>query len=79
MNSKAAKVVQELYRPVIRVYLIVAASYYGVMSITHFAYFSGADLLVMAGVSILATIVGVFGAFELRKRISVRRVEAVSR
>ena len=47
-NTKANKVVQDMYRPVIRVYLIVAASYYGVMSLAHFIYFSGLDLLAIA-------------------------------
>lgn len=76
-NSKANKVVNDMYRPVIRVYLIVAASYYFVMSFTHFYFFGGWDLLAMAGVSILATIVGIFGAYELRRRVPMGRLEAV--
>ncbi len=75
LPSKADKTVMDIYRPMIRAYLTVAASYYCLMTVTHFFYFSGMDLLAMAGVAILATLVGASGAYELRNPISMVRLE----
>ncbi len=70
--------VAQIYRPIIRGYFGVAATYYLIMTLTHFWSLSGADLAVMATTSTIASVV-ILGAWHaLRKPLTIGKLEALT-
>jgi diguanylate cyclase (GGDEF)-like protein len=75
VTSKAGHALLDIYQPILRGYFAVVGVYYFVMSATHFWYFEGAALAVMAGVSILATYVAGKSFRDSMKRLTSHQME----
>jgi len=66
-DKRAASILQEIYRPVLRGYFCAFALYYVVMLPTHLVYYSGLDKLKMGALCSLAAAFGLVCAWVLRK------------
>ena len=75
LNAKTALAVQDIYRPIFSGYFAIVAAYYIFMSVSHFWYFEGTELLVMGGVAVLAAIASLTSFIQLRNPMEANQIE----
>ncbi|WP_394729968.1 hypothetical protein [Altererythrobacter sp. GH1-8] len=76
-DKRAASILHEIYRPVLRGYFAAFALYYIAMFPTHLYHYSGLDRVQMGSLALIAATIGLIGAWALRKQIAPERSSAV--
>ena len=67
--------VEKAYRPIIRAYLAVLATYYFLINFTHLAVLDGHQMISMSAIATTACLACAFGAYKLRNPVSFAWLE----
>lgn len=76
-RDRTLSTVHEIYRPILRGYFAVFATYYLIMSPINVVTTIGFEMVVISLASSIAAVTGLFGTWLLRKPVQAKRVECL--